>query len=803
MSQSNYKSRLAALRARRQSGAGTFSAGLTGGEYATPLRGVGRRVTIQPIVFGDEIALVQNSSALCLGKIGQGGTVCLKVDVMCNTETHSKKKGNLPEGPSLIQLKGEDKGYENVVLEVGDLEKSLIDDLLNRHEVNWPVEFSKIKSNDTKTVEDLEIVEDVLNTARKHRTFKSPAKIKVNEDILDRIGLLDTSQNLVMDMLELNLNESGEGTEKDFTFDEVNYVKTCSDLHDKVEVLAENSKCLNDVIMDLQPFIHSHTKPIEHLLSGLRTEMATFQSQLGIKDLEKRSIPPCIWNAVESGFESIGELEEKFTKLNLLASEAHEISSFLLDSAEEIDTKPSKPPMKMDSDAYLNGLSTGTKMVDGNIVRPTTPFGRGRPAGRDGDNGHTPPHNSDPSNHGADCNYDDILCGRCMVKIQSLDNRLTSTNVRLSNLEDAKSGNIDSALMVKNQVYRGRADVAAELDKWFPASSGKKIDAGLFPTPHLILNLMHADICSKKAPKIPLDQKDLIKLEIRRSDADAFYALQSDKPEFMITNELCPNFSYKASKTIRDSAAIRFLPSHEDFGNGLDSDSLHFKFKSSLEHIKGERERYIESRLSDHPDHRVISIAKQTLDDSCKFISQMLAFMDEIYAACFDSFGATSEAWDLVCHCIEEVFTKELKPCLKHCVAQDLVDVQDALIGVVHTSFSLNCKIRELTSVGLKNHHSTTTSHVRFVMKMAKSTRKADQKSKGSQEKTTSDTKMSSTISLLERENSDLKSHVKRVESRLDSFRSQVKSYLGVTEDELSKPKKKSSGAKKESEKKE
>lgn len=452
MSQSNFKSRIAALRARRQSGAGTFSAGLTGGEYATPLRGgVGRRVTIQPIVFGDEIALVQNSSALCLGKIGQGGTVCLKVDVMCNTETHSRKKGNLPEGPSLIQLKGEDKGYENVVLEVGDLEKSLIDDLLNRHEVNWPVEFSKIKSNDTKTVEDLEIVEDVLNTARKHRTFKSPAKIKVNEDILDRIGLLDTSQNLVMDMLELNLNESGEGTEKDFTFDEVNYVKTCSDLHDKVEVLAENSKCLNDVIMDLQPFIHSHTKPIEHLLSGLRTEMATFQSQLGIKDLEKRSIPPCIWNAVESGFESIGELEEKFTKLNLLASEAHEISTFLLDSAEEIDTKPSKPPMKMDSDAYLNGLSTGTKMVDGNIVRPTTPFGRGRPAGRDGDNGHTPPHNSDPSNHGADCNYDDILCGRCMVKIQSLDNRLTSTNVRLSNLEDAKSGNIDSALMVKNQ----------------------------------------------------------------------------------------------------------------------------------------------------------------------------------------------------------------------------------------------------------------------------------------------------------------------------------------------------------------
>ena len=81
-----------------------------------------------------------------------------------------------------------------------------------------------------------------------------------------------------------------------------------------------------------------------------------------------------------------------------------------------------------------------------------------------------------------------------------------------------------------------------------------------------------------------------------------------------------------------------------------------------------------------HSDHRFLLIAKQMLNDSCKFISQMLSFMDEIYATCFDSFGVTSKAWDLVCHCIEEVFTKELKPCLKHCVAQDLIDVKYILL---------------------------------------------------------------------------------------------------------------------------
>ena len=100
-----------------------------------------------------------------------------------------------------------------------------------------------------------------------------------------------------------------------------------------------------------------------------------------------------------------------------------------------------------------------------------------------------------------------------------------------------------------------------------------------------------------------------------------------------------------------------------------------------------------------------------------------------------------------------------------------MVDVRDALIGVVHASFSLNCKVRELTSIGLKNHHSTTTSHVRFVMKMAKSSRKSESKVKSTTpEKATGDViKLQSSITALQKENKDLKIHLKRLESRLDS----------------------------------
>ena len=806
--------RLAQLRARRQSG-GTSN---FGGGVFTPLRGgFVRPGTIQPIVYGEEVALIKDATSLCLGRIGTGGTICLKLISDCDTEAHSKKKGELPEGKSLIQLKSEEKGYEHVVLEAEDLDTTFIENLLSKQNVSWPSEFAKIQSNDTKTLVQSEVVEDVLNTTRKHRTFASPAKFRATEDILDKIALLDTSHSLVADMLEFAVNEEGEGIGKDFRFSEDAYVKTCTDVYDKVEILAENSRCLNDVIINLQPFIQSHTKPMEHLLTGMRTEMASLQGQLGNKDLLLKEVPPCLWQAVESGYDSVANLDHKVINLHKVATEAHEIAEALLDDEET--NLHLNPGIGREMKVEVNAESFNphsTRLVNGKIYRPQAPGrsgstgglgGRGNDGGKDSNGGSDKDSNGkglwfaahgvdqdgngDPTDH-TDCDRDAALCSRCMAKFDEVEAQLTAANIRLSNMEDSKNGNVDSAIMVKNKIYRGRADVAAELDIWFPINAGRKIDAGLFPTPHLILNLMHADMCSKKAPKIPLDQKDLIKLEIRRSDADAFYALQSDKPEFMITHELCPNFTYKASKAQRDAAAIRFLPSHEDFGNGLDSDSLHFKFKSSLDHVKGERERYIESRLSDHPDHRVLAVAKQLLDDSCKFISQMLSFMDEIYASCYESFGATSEAWDLVSHCIEEVFSKELKPCLKHCVAQDLVDVKDALIGVVHTAFSLNCKLRELTSIGLKNHHSTTTSHVRFVMKMAKTSRKAEgNKQKPNQDKGSNDAKLLSTISSLERENSDLKSHVKRVESRLDSFKAQVKNHLGISEDELNKPKKK------------
>jgi hypothetical protein len=150
----------------------------------------------------------------------------------------------------------------------------------------------------------------------------------------------------------------------------------------------------------------------------------------------------------------------------------------------------------------------------------------------------------------------------------------------------------------------------------------------------------------------------------------------------------------------------------------------------------------------------------------------------------------------LVGHFIEEIFTKEFKPCLKYSVAQDLIDIRNTVIGVIHSAFSLNCKVCELISIGLENHHSTTTSHVRFVMKMSKASRSSGTSSKSTTEKLVLDPKVKATISMLEKENSDLKAMLKRLESRLDSFKVQVKNHLNIHDDDFGKIKRSKPGTK-------
>jgi len=317
--------------------------------------------------------------------------------------------------------------------------------------------------------------------------------------------------------------------------------------------------------------------------------------------------------------------------------------------------------------------------------------------------------------------------------------------------------------MIKEEVFRSRGDISAWADKHFSATTGISIESSCFMTPHYLLNLIRWDMCSSRG-KTEFSAKDIKVLGVKQADALAFFALQSTKPEFMLTKEARPTHKQVCSKTIHDGDSIKFFT---NFGSSSDSGTLHHRFKESLRQVKEAQKLYIADRLEHLADRVVHDIAIQLLDDSARFVAEMLEFIEDLYQSCNDSFGATTEAWELVCHCLEELFTKQMKPSLKF-VVSDLQEPRRAGVGVIHAAFSLNVKVRELLFISLKNHHSTTNSHVRFVMKMAKKDKKDDK----SQD-------LVKRIEVLEKEKSELASHLRGLESRIDKLVNESKKWKG------------------------
>jgi hypothetical protein len=94
-----------------------------------------------------------------------------------------------------------------------------------------------------------------------------------------------------------------------------------------------------------------------------------------VKNLSRKDIPPCVWSAVETGFDSFLILEEKVDKVELVASEAHEVVGALLSANEQANedkisgSSPDANKESMSGVSFLQNLSS-TTIIDGKIHRP-------------------------------------------------------------------------------------------------------------------------------------------------------------------------------------------------------------------------------------------------------------------------------------------------------------------------------------------------------------------------------------------------------------------------------------------------
>ena len=761
--QSNTRARLDKLRQRR-------STGTSRALFASPVAPAsGGGCIVPPLRIGEELFYVIDEKQLCMGRVGAGDKVCLKSDGKCDIVAHSKNKHVGPNGGFLgVSGAQPDVGHMSAVLPTYDLDKSMIEEFLEATELDWGSEFAKIKANTSKNLTDVVKANNLIDTVKKHRTFENtPSKLNVEYSYETDVQMLS---KITTDMEKKLLTEGENADVKvEFSFEEAEFQKRMTILASQMEAIFEFALAVENLFAGEMPRIQGHVQPIESVLNGLRLNVAALHEVVGTRLKTNTDIPPVVWSAIDASFESLAKLEIGLIQAGEAATEAKEIGHFLLeneesrlgdenvhnvnDSGNESDDNGNKKkPI-----SFLDGLNK-PHIKNGVLYQPTR---------RDVTLRNTVSNSGGGSNGGGSgsCCDEKGICSLCFQKISELETRLTSLEIRMSNLEEARSGNVEGAILIKHQVFRGRADVIAWLDEAFPINEDTKVEPACFATPHMIFNLVSADMCGLSYPKLDLKESDLAKMKIKRSDAISFYALLQDRPDFMISNTPCPMHTYKSSKADRDKGPIKFVPTYADFGMSSDPDTLHYKFKTSLHLIKDRQENYIESRLGHHSSRIVYEVSMQLLGDSIRFVSELLDFMEEVYSQCIQSFDAAQEAWSLVCHCIEEIFTKEFKPSLKYLVANDLVEPRIAYYGVVHAAFSLNSKVRELLGVGISNHNASSKSHVRFIMKMS---RKKDVSTKS--------TDMEAKYKKLESAHNSLKGEHQELKKDMDSSKGKIKS---------------------------
>ena len=784
--QMSTQDRLRAIRNRRQ------SAGASRTLFPTP--GGFDRVAISPVVMGEELIWIKDPNMVCLGRVGAGDKMCLKSKYDCDIVSHAKNRCELSD-TAFLAIKGpsSDVGHSSLILETSTLKEELRLDLLHGSDRDWASEFGKIKANSVKTIQDCHVADELIATVHKHRSFgKTPSKLNVESVHSRSIEDLEIITTALRDLCIPDKDTSGDAIEAVFLFEESAYKSQMEKISDQMEFMYEMASAVEKLFAGELILIGGFVKPIEAVVEGLRLELSTIKETLGNRNFAKTDVPAVMWKAVESAFDMINSLEKGLIDCTKVAQEAKEISEGLLEAEEDRwngsnlddDTKSKEDDVRSN---FLDGLNRPV-MVGGNLIQPkrekssrNLTFGATTLAGGNGGRGGggNPPGSGGNDPNSQNCDSNDILCSRCMIKFNELEMNITNLKIRVANLEELKSGAVESAILLKGRVFRGRSDVLAWIEEKFPLISDTVVEAGCFATPTMIFNLTTADMCGLAYPKLDLKEPDLAKLKVKRSDAIAFYSLLQDRPEFMIHASLCPMHTYRSTKAEREKASIKFVPTYKDFGSSSDPDTLHHKFKTSLHLIKERQIGYIESRLAHHSSREVYEMSKQLLDDSTRFVSEILDFMEEVYCQCIQSFDAPSEAWGLVCHCLEEIFTKEFKPSLKYLVANDLGDPRSAYAGVIHVAFSLNAKVKELLSVGISNHSSSSKSHVRFIMKMSRSSSGGDNNYRLLENKYNSleskHQELSTNYSTAKRDLESAKGKLKSLESRMDKVANDVK----------------------------
>jgi len=129
----------------------------------------------------------------------------------------------------------------------------LVQELLEKEGLNWSSQFETICVQGTRTLENSELSNSLLRTAKKvsrqtiSETFSSPGTTGLANKLYDSFARLEGVQEIVTTMASVEFDKDGEKIpSREANFEESSaYTKFCEDVYDRIDILSEHPECVS------------------------------------------------------------------------------------------------------------------------------------------------------------------------------------------------------------------------------------------------------------------------------------------------------------------------------------------------------------------------------------------------------------------------------------------------------------------------------------------------------------------------------------------------------------------------------
>ena len=708
--------------------------GTQGTLFSTPLQGGAQDADSSPLVIGENLALVNDKSAVCLGKIGSG-KVCLKLK--CRVKSHKKTKMSFAAERVVLGLaNSKDVGHCSPVLDASSLDASLVNDLLQR-EVGtaWTQEFALIAENAVKDEDGEDRMKKLTATAKKAALVRTPARVAKRETMdkhLDSAvktveglyAFFEESGSMAKEVAKVS---SADSPSEQFKL----LLKLQELLCQKLDVSGDSIVVLGRVIIAVAQAQDENFVSVEDLITGLRGLVSLIQGDIGIR---AKDFPPdvgsTIWSVLQEVLSWNDEMEKSLTIIsdyivdmreNLIPGiQASGRVSPQLRGARRVNASgilPPTAPRDNRSAQWSGGMGGFSAMGSGYGAYGTGAGGGGGGSRGGGGGGSTGrPTNGDEEEEDDD---DSLLGGQGgfsvgggapseAVKEHHLWENLEERVSRLERHSAGLSGT-EQTVFFGNHVFRSKLDVAALLERHLGTG---RYQCGLFCSPQQILNAIHAEF-SNCLPAAK-DYKALNDLRVNTRDYLAATAVLRSKPTLFDAKRLDGHY-YKSSSNLQ--CRFKTIPTYEDWGLRSDMDSLYYKFSRALDNFDLALQSAISSELAAFDDLQLL--ATKMLASSSKFVRSLFEYMTECFEHLNPSFPSATDTWELVCFSVEEVFLNEFAPARSALVERDFNSPQKLALDVIWVNLRGMRVVEEFLQAGIKNHPSMNGAQIRFVIKQA------------------------------------------------------------------------------------